>query len=280
MSADRALPRSARTVLRAGEPVAVRVRVTNTGVVPRSFFADPRLTTHGTYTLASQTPGDDQQKLALNNAAQWLVPTRSDVLTVTAASDQPVRVATRWGAGLTGGGPQVLGSTSVTNTSTATVATERLAPGSWSATASPLRTPGTAPTAGTVAYTATVRTQLFDPAVTTSTGSLWATALVQAPPGAEVRAAGALGTAAPTRLVPGRIADAASAAAASADDPTTPFAPLTLQPGTSGTIDVVITPRAEDRGRTVRGTLDVGSADTFLDTGDEVATLPYTYTVS
>jgi len=280
VSASGALPRSARTVLPVGAPVAVRVRVTNTGVVPRSFFADPRLETRGTYTLASQTPGDDQQKTPLGTPAQWLVPSRSDTLSVTAASNQPVRVSTSWGAGLTGGAPQVLGTTSVTDTSTATVVSPRLAPGPWSATASPLRAPSSAPVPGDVAYTATVRTQLFDPAVTTSTGSLWAAALVQAPAAPDARSTAAAGSlraaragTAPARLVPGRTADAGGSAA------TAPFAPLTLQPGQSGTISVVLTPRGEDRGRTVRGTLDVGSADTLLGTGDEVASLPYAYTV-
>jgi hypothetical protein len=101
------------------------------------------------------------------------------------------------------------------------------------------------PGTGVFGYTETVRTQLFDAAVTTSTGSLWAAALVQAPP---------------------------EPAHARSRQPT-------HGARWSGTISVVLTPRAEDRGRTVRVALDVGSADPLLGTGDEVATLPYAYTV-
>ena len=49
------LPNSAATRLAAGTPVNVPVQVTNTGTLPLTFFADPRLNTQGTLSLDELT---------------------------------------------------------------------------------------------------------------------------------------------------------------------------------------------------------------------------------
>ena len=56
------------------------------------------------------------------------------------------------------------------------------------------------------------------------------------------------------------------------------YTPLTLSPGQSGTIQVTITPTAP-RGTVVRGFLELETYSSFTASGDEIAVLPYSYTV-
>jgi len=281
VSSSPALPTSAKTVLAAGEPVTVKVKVKNTGVVARTFFADGRLNRKGTYALASQTPGDDQQALDLLDfgAAQWLVPTRTDTVTIRATSDQPISLD----AGFFYGDPEVYGRPDGTNGATATFFNRKVAQGPWYAQAAPVGPFTTTPAEqGTVAYSASVRTHLFDPAVTSSTGDYWQTALI---PAAGIPAdQAAAKTATPTAGRPqpasratwslGQRSTAAAAPSAVAET-----GPLTLAPGKTGTITVQITPRAADKGTTVSGTLDIDTFDPYFGTGDEVRALSYTYKV-
>ena len=95
---------------------------------------------------------------------------------------------------------------------------------------------------GTVSLYAGVRTAAFDTTVASSTGDLWQHAIT-----------------------------AADASAA--------FAPLTLEPGQSGTAIVRFTPTGTDRGRVVSGRLDIDTYDPWLVSGDGDITLPYRYTV-
>ena len=50
------LPNSNGTKLAAGVPVTVPVTVTNNGAAPEDFFADPRLNSTASLTLASLVP--------------------------------------------------------------------------------------------------------------------------------------------------------------------------------------------------------------------------------
>jgi len=100
--------------------------------------------------------------------------------------------------------------------------------------------PTNGPVSGTATLSAMATTKAFDPAATSSTGDLWLAAN-QATPG--------------------------------------PFAPLVLQPGQTGTITVTITASGA-KGSTVSGVLYV---DTFADalfSGDEIAAVPYSYTIN
>jgi hypothetical protein len=101
--------------------------------------------------------------------------------------------------------------------------------------------PSGRPTA-TVTTTTTVSMRAFDPAVKASTGDYWADQT--------------LGT--------------------------STYQPLVLAPGASGTITLTLSPAAQDVGRTVRGSVYVDTANPSDPnaTGDEVAALPYAYTVA
>jgi hypothetical protein len=61
-------------------------------------------------------------------------------------------------------------------------------------------------------------------------------------------------------------------------DPSAAYTPLTLAPGQSGTIMVTFTPSAP-AGAVVRGTLELDTFDSLTSMGDEVASIPYAYTV-
>jgi hypothetical protein len=91
----------------------------------------------------------------------------------------------------------------------------------------------------TVDLSAAVNTNSFDTAVSSSTGNAW------------------------MRL---------------AIDNSAPYSPLTLNPGESGTITLTLTPNAP-RGTVVSGFVEVETYSSFTTSGDEIAVLPYTYTV-
>ena len=57
-----------------------------------------------------------------------------------------------------------------------------------------------------------------------------------------------------------------------------PTGPITLNPGQTGTITVTITPSGAS-GTVVRGTLYIDNFDFFTEAGDELAALPYAYTI-
>jgi hypothetical protein len=99
--------------------------------------------------------------------------------------------------------------------------------------------PTNGPVSGTATLAAVAHTKAFDPAATSSTGDLWSAANVL---------------------------------------PSGDFAPLVLQPGRTGTITVTITPSGA-KGTAVHGVLYVDTFSGFLFSGDEIAAIPYSYTV-
>ena len=237
------LPDRSSIRVSAGRAVTAEVRITNTGVVTRSYFTDARLSTATTYRLASQLPGNDLQRLPIgaNPVGYWFVPTHTSRLIVAADASVPVTLETAWSNGADGGFPDLLGAGAGRHP-TVDISGAPTAQGYWLARVGrlgPYRT--TAPT-GTVSCDATVRTAGFDPALTSSTGDLWRRALVPA-------------------------------------DPAPAFAPLTLAPGETGTVTVRVTPRRADRGRVVTGRLDIDTYDPRLGSGDVVTSLPYRYLV-
>jgi hypothetical protein len=58
------------------------------------------------------------------------------------------------------------------------------------------------------------------------------------------------------------------------------FSPLVLAPGQSGTILVTITPGPTMAGKTVTGFIYVDTFNQVVFTGDEIVSLPYSYTVT
>jgi hypothetical protein len=117
-------------------------------------------------------------------------------------------------------------------------------PGVWSATPGEMGPypPGGA-TPGTVNMSMSATMKEFDPAVTSSTDDLWIEAL----------------------------------------NPSEPFSPLVINPGQTATINVTITPSGA-AGTVVRGHLYVDDYVASIPpydetTGDQLAALPYTYTI-
>jgi hypothetical protein len=99
--------------------------------------------------------------------------------------------------------------------------------------------PTNGPVSGTATLGASVRAQAFDGAATSSTGDFWLAATQANPPA---------------------------------------FTPLLLQPGQSGTITVTINPTGS-RGTKVSGVVYVDDFSGYLFGGDELAALPYSYTI-
>ena len=274
-SVQASLPTSSRTVLKAGKPVTVKLRVTNTGVVTRSYFTDPRLHVRGAYQLASQVPGDDlrNEHVADGSAGEWIVPTRSSRLTVNANATIPIGLDTGWlNPGSQDAGQPELFSASTNGKATNTITASEIAQGPWYGTAGYIGPfPGTGPT-GTVSYSARVVTALFDPSVITSTGDFWVNALIPAPASAATTTGGSVHR----DFAAAAKAEATSAATGSGVVAT---GPLTLAPGKTGTVTVQITPRASEKGQIVSGSLDLDTFDPYLGTGDLVTAAQYTYKV-
>jgi hypothetical protein len=138
------------------------------------------------------------------------------------------------------GGSDVLASILPGNQASAVVNASELAPSSWFALPEAQGPFGAGGAGGaTVDVGAVVETNTFDTAITSSTGDPWLQLAV---------------------------------------DNSSPYSPLTLAPGQSGTINLTITPNAPS-GTLVQGFIGVDTMNTSTQSGDEIALLPYTYTV-
>lgn len=249
VSARAGLPDRQSRKLKPGVSLTVPVRVTNNGAAPEDFFVDARLNQTRSLTLASLISGDVTLPMT-GNFPEWLTPSETSSASALQSSSLPAMFD--WGA--TQGDPDI-GSASVGTAPLCADAASasytppggRVPAGAWYAAPTECG-PYSAPApAGTASVSMTVRTKAFDPAVTSAEGDLW------------------LAAANPAVL--------------------SSFSPLVLNPGQSGTIDVVIKPSGP-AGTVVRGTLYVDTAATGTPTavyaqlsGDELAALPYTYTI-
>lgn len=269
------LPTSAKVALTAGKTVLAKVTVTNSGMIPMTYFADARLATYGTYALASQVPGDDLSSIDLpesTTSGQWLIPTHTYSAAFTADATEPVQMD----ASFAYGDPEVFGD-SVGNRSTAVATSTKLAPGPWLGSAGVIGPFASVPLDGTAAYTAVVKTRKFDTAVESSTGDFWPTAFVAAPagdPSASPSRALTAGSHWADALRRQAAAQKVAAIARLADS-----GPLMLAPGGSGTITIAITPPDSAKGKVTTGTLYIDTLDAWTGTGDEVAGFPYSYSV-
>ncbi|MFI6077608.1 S8 family serine peptidase [Actinoplanes sp. NPDC051343] len=260
------------STLKAGRAVTVPVKVTNTGAAPLTYFADARLNTIGDLPLV-ELSGAETTPLPVPAGVypQWLVPTESKQLTVQAAATQPVNLDLFYSSG-----EPELYSSAQGNGAVVRVQAPQVSPGLWAADIGQTGPfDGPAP-AGTVTTAAVAQGQLFDPAVTSSTGDFWqlgvgsgddaAMAALKADAKAGKYVAHATGT---------HAAGSQAATKAAAADAT---GPVILQPGQSTTITVTITPSAA-KGSTVKGHLYIDTVSQVTLGGDELIDLPYSYKV-
>jgi len=239
--------------------VEVPVTITNTGVAPLTYFADGRLDTVGDIPLAELS--GDSTNIALpvdpNVTPFWLVPTDMNRLTVAAAATQPVNLDVFYSSGEPDRYSAFQG-----NGATVRVNASQVSPGVWIADVGqhgPFAEP--APP-GLVSLAAVARGQLFDPAVTSSTGDIW---LAGVEPSGDPAMTAKLKAARAHRRTTIRTAAAEPG-------------PVTLAPGESVTITVTITP-AGTAGTVVRGHLYIDTFSFITLGGDELIDLPYAYTV-
>jgi len=233
------LPHSASTKLAAGTPVTVPVTITNNGAAPEAFFVDPRLNTTTSLSLASFTGSTFALPLA-SGEPQWLVPTQTSGVQTSASASLPI--VFDWGPNQ--GDPDLFSTAGTTASGSYTPSDGTAQPGFWFSAPDEIGPfgPGGAP-AGTVSAAMTVTTKMFDPAVTSTTGDAWLASI----------------------------------------NPAATFSPVIINPGQTAVINVTITPSGSS-GTVVSGNLYVDDFVSFVPpfgqtTGDELAALPYTYTI-
>ncbi len=242
------LPDNASDQLTAGTPVTVPVMVTNTGVAPEDFFVDPRLDATVSLPLASLTSGTVRLPNGGNPAA-WFVPTETSSISVSQTSDPPAM----FDFSPVPGDPDLVSASSTAGSLCANSESGSYSPpggtvtaGQWTASPSECGPYPAAATVGSATIAMTAETKAFDPSMTSVTGDLWLGAV----------------NAEELGLV----------------------APVLVNPGQTTVIDVTITP-AGPNGSVVNGTLYVDSL-TFGTppygqfSGDELAAIPYSYTIS
>lgn len=242
------LPHSARTKLTSGKRVSVSVKITNRGAAAADFFVDPRLNTAATVTLAPLNPPATGLSLPLvGEPPLYLVPALTSSVAVSASASLPIMFDYNAAAGSpdlasTAGGTGAL--CSATPSSSYTAPGGSVTSGVWFVTPAECGPYAASAPAGTASVTMRAQTQKFDPAIRSNIGDFWRAAV----------------------------------------NPATPFRLLVIQPGQTKTIRVSITPSGQ-RGTVVSGHLYV---DEFLadvppygqTTGDEMAALPYSYTIN
>jgi len=236
------LPNSAGIKLAAGTPVTVPVTITNNGAAPEAFFVDGRLNSTASLQLAALFGSTFALPLATGEP-EWLLPTQTS--SVQTASSASLPIEEDWGAAQ--GDPDLFAPAGTTTSASYTPAGGTVQPGVWFAGPDEIGPfgPGGAP-AGTVSSTMTATTKAFDPAVTTAGGDIWLAAVE------------GLST-------------------------FSSFSPVVINPGQTAVINVTITPSGSS-GTVVSGHLYVddyvASVPPFGQTsGDELAAIPYTYTI-
>ncbi len=244
------LPDSRSVKLAAGTPVTVPVSITNNGAAPEDFFIDPRLNGTQSVPLASFTSNSVTLPMT-GNFPEWLVPTETSSAAATQTSSLPAMFD--WGdvigdpdIGSASSGPGPLCADSESASYSPPGGT--VSAGVWYAGPSECGPyPGPAP-AGSATISMTAQIKPFDTTVTSAPGDLWLAAV-----------------------------DGPSALSS--------FAPVVINPGATATIDVTITPSGAS-GTVVSGNLYVDTYSTGTPTavysqlaGDELAALPYTYTI-
>jgi hypothetical protein len=237
----RHLPDSAATTIAAGSSRTVYVKVHNSGPSPEAYFVDPRLTTSSVQSLTSLFGSSTEEPLTFEqNVPDYLVPSETTAVGGSAVTTGPA--ALQADMGYFNGDPDI---ESATGTSiTMNYSSPQVPPGVWSIAPTEVGPYSAAATPEDVDTAMVVTSRDFDPSITSATGDLWLESV----------------------------------------DPSAPLSLITVGPGHTATIPIQIT--ASGAPRTVSGTLFIDDADVFdiygapVPDGNEVAALPYTYTVT
>jgi subtilisin family serine protease len=192
------IPHSRRAVLRRGRPVTATIQITNTGNSRKDFFVDPRLDRRVPQLLLGAGATNVPLPLSLSAQPKWLVPPGTNALAIAAQGNVPVTVE----VSAANGDPDFEGP-SFGNSSVATLHAPEVAPGFFFGLPEPLGPFGAGPITGATANLAALaNTYVFDPAVSSSSGDVWALSV----------------------------------------DPNAPYTPVSIGPGASGTVQITITP--------------------------------------
>ncbi len=168
------LPDSRRRLLRRDRTLTVRVRVTNLGDAPGSYFVDARLAKLTKLVLDSE----DGQTFILPLSAdlpEWFVPTEASSARVTAQATVPIEFD--WGAAQ--GDPDLFAPPAGKDRAIGvfTAAGGSLQPGNWVASPDEIGPYSHIAKQDYVTMAMTVTAKAFDPAVTSSTADLWITSI-------------------------------------------------------------------------------------------------------
>jgi hypothetical protein len=265
-------PNNIGTKLTAGHSYNVPVTITNNGVQPLTYFADGRLNKIGTIPLA-ELSGNATTDLPVPAGVSpyWLVPTRTKQLTLTAVADQPVNADFFYESG----NPDQYSAASG-NGATVQVNASQVSPGIWYTDigqTGPFADPAPA---GTVTASASAVGNLFDPAISSTTGDFWQLGYDPSLDPALAAALKAHGLDANRHL--NGAASNLKPAVTAGDVPPAQTGPIVLLPGESATITVTITPSGTP-GTIVKGTLYIDDLNEYTFGGDELIGFPYAYTI-
>jgi len=236
------LPNDAGTHLSASAaPLTVPIHITNTSPVTQSYFADARLLTLTTVTLP-QIPYCPNLTLP-GACVYYVVPTEVSDLQFVAQSTVPINMNALGLVGYSYGtfSPDLNAKNLSPTLAVANLREPEVPYGTWFETPSLIGPFGTSGAPNEpVNMSATAIMQSFDPAFTADSGDAWADATLL----------------------------------------TNTYNPLILAPGQSGVINATMTPNPAQIGKTISGYLYIDTLSYETGTGDEIARIPYRYTIA
>jgi hypothetical protein len=165
------LPDNPKTLLKRGVPVAVQVKVTNTGAAPEDYFVDPRLAKTTTIDLESET-GQTFLLPLQGVEPEWFVPTQTSSVRLTGKATLPIE----FDYGPVQGDPDLLSSPgrgAGRTVGSYTPAGGMVSTGNWVAGPGEIGPYPNGSPGGEVTMRMTATTRAFDRTMTSASGDLW-----------------------------------------------------------------------------------------------------------